>query len=79
MPPLGDIFWRICAGKIACGGVADLLGIFQFLVCFVVVICGEFVVECVVNVVFYRTLFRGLKMGQVFEVYFWWRVFGCVG
>jgi hypothetical protein len=70
MLPLWDIFWRICAGKIACGGVTDLLGIFQFLVCFVMVICGEFVVECVVNMVFYRTLFRGLKMGQVFEVYF---------
>jgi hypothetical protein len=51
---------------------AVLLVICQFLVCFVVVICGEFVVECVVNVVFYRTLFRGLKIGQVFEVYFFW-------
>jgi hypothetical protein len=68
--PLWDFLVRICAGKIACGGWAVLLGIFQFLVCFVMVICGEFVVECVVNVVFYQTLFRGLKMGQVFEVYF---------
>jgi hypothetical protein len=47
-----------------------------FLVCFVMVICGEFVVECVANVVFYRTLFRGLKMGQVFEVYFSGDCFG---
>jgi hypothetical protein len=66
----GAFFWRICAEKVACGGGAVLLGICAFSVCFVVVICGEFVVECVVNVVFYRTLFRGLKMGQVFEVYF---------
>jgi hypothetical protein len=70
MLPLGEIFWSICAGKIACGGWAVLLGICVFLVCFVLVIRDEFVVECVANVVFYRTLFRGLKMGQVFEVYF---------
>jgi hypothetical protein len=35
----------------ACGGMAFLLGIFEFLVCFVMVNRGEFVVECVVNVV----------------------------
>jgi hypothetical protein len=33
------------------GGVAFLLGIFEFLVGFVMVNRGEFVVDCVVNVV----------------------------
>jgi hypothetical protein len=31
---------------------------------------GENVVECVVNVVFWQSLFWGGKMGQVFEIYF---------
>jgi hypothetical protein len=35
----------------ACGGMAFLLGIFEFLVCFVMVNRGEFVVDCVVNMV----------------------------
>jgi hypothetical protein len=37
--------------KICRGGMAFLLGIFEFLVCFVVVNRGEVVVECVANVV----------------------------
>jgi hypothetical protein len=57
--------------KMGCGGVAFLLGIFEFLVCFVMVNRGEFVVDCVVNVVSLLSLFRGLKMGQLFELYFW--------
>jgi len=32
---------------------------------------GENVVECVVNVVFWQSLFRGGKMRQGFEIYFW--------
>ena len=70
MVSLGDFFLRICAEKVLVVEGAVLLGICAFLVCFVMVNRGEFVVECVVNVVFYRTLFRGPKMGQVFEVYF---------
>jgi hypothetical protein len=31
---------------------------------------GENVVECVVNVVFWQSLFRGGKMRQIFEIYF---------
>jgi hypothetical protein len=31
---------------------------------------GENVVECVVNVVFWQSLFRGEKMRQIFEIYF---------
>ena len=42
----------------------------MFLVCFVVVNRGEFVVDCVVNVVFFRPLFRGLNVGQLFTLYF---------
>ena len=37
--------------KIFCGGVAFLLRVFAFLVCLVMVNRGEFVVDCVVNVV----------------------------
>jgi hypothetical protein len=44
-------FFRIWSKKIVCGGVAFLLGFLPFLVCFVTVNRGEFVVECVVNVV----------------------------
>jgi hypothetical protein len=43
---LGNLF-----GKIVCGGMAFLLGISEFLVCFVVVNRGEVVVGCVANVV----------------------------
>jgi hypothetical protein len=32
--------------------------------------CGEFVVECVVNVVEKQRVFAGRKIGQAFEVYF---------
>jgi hypothetical protein len=45
------VFWGICSEKISCGGMAVLLGIFEFLACFVVVNRGEVVVECVANVV----------------------------
>jgi hypothetical protein len=31
---------------------------------------GENMVECVVNVVFWQSLFRGGKMRQIFEIYF---------
>jgi hypothetical protein len=41
-------------------------------VCFVMVNRGAFVVDCVVNVVCWMSLFRGLKMGQRFELYFGW-------
>jgi hypothetical protein len=44
-------FLGICSGKISCGGMVFLLGIFEFLACFVVVNRGEVVVECVANVV----------------------------
>jgi hypothetical protein len=47
----GWVFFVICAGKIVCGGMAFLLGIFEFLVCFVVVNRGEVVVECAVTLV----------------------------
>jgi hypothetical protein len=43
-------FWDLARRKMGCGGVAFLLGIFEFLVCFVMVNRGEFVVDCVVNV-----------------------------
>jgi hypothetical protein len=36
----------------------------------VVVICGEVVVDCVVIVEDYRTLFAGPNVGQVFQLYF---------
>jgi hypothetical protein len=46
-----EIFGDFARRKMGCGGVAFLLGIFEFLVCFVMVNRGEHVVECVVNVV----------------------------
>jgi hypothetical protein len=60
----------LCAEKIPYGGAAFLLGIFEFLVCFVMVNRGEFVVDCVANVVFLLSLFHGLKMRQLFQLYF---------
>jgi hypothetical protein len=50
--------------------VPFLLGYFAFLVCFVLVNRGEFVVDCVVNVVSGRPLFRGLKTGQLLNFIF---------
>jgi hypothetical protein len=44
-------FFRIWSEKMVRGGVAFLLGFFGFLMCFMVVNRGEFVVECVANVV----------------------------
>jgi hypothetical protein len=64
-------FWDLVQKKMLCGGAAVLLGIFEFLVCFVMVNRGEFVVDCVVNVVCWMSLFRGVKIGQVVELYFW--------
>jgi hypothetical protein len=46
-----EIFRVFARRKMFCGGVAFLLVIFQFLVCFVMVNRGAFVVDCVVNVV----------------------------
>jgi hypothetical protein len=63
-------FGEFCVQKNGCGGMAFLLGIFEFFVCFVMVNRGEHVVDCVVNVVGYRSLFLGLKIGQLFELYF---------
>jgi hypothetical protein len=46
------------------------LGIFDFLWCLGAVICGENVVKCVVNAEKHPTLFRGGKIGQLFQLYF---------
>jgi hypothetical protein len=45
------VFLVWLAGKMFCGEVAFLLGVFEFLVCFVVVNRGDVVVDCVANVV----------------------------
>jgi hypothetical protein len=48
-----DVDFRVSAqGKFPCGGMAFLLGVFEFWVRFVVVNRGEVVVDCVANVVF---------------------------
>jgi hypothetical protein len=47
-----------------------LLGVFAFLVCFVMVNRGESVVSCVANVVNYRTLFGAWNVGQLFWIFF---------
>jgi hypothetical protein len=47
-----------------------LLGIFDFLWRLWMVICGENVVKCVVNVEKKPTLFRGCKIGHLFQLYF---------
>jgi hypothetical protein len=47
------------------------IGVFSFLASFVVVNRGEVVVDCVVNVVCWLPLFRRLKVGQLFQLYFW--------
>ena len=53
-----------------CGGVAFLLGYFDFLWCLWMVNRGEVVVICVANVVNGRSLFRGRKIGHSFQLYF---------
>jgi hypothetical protein len=35
------------------------------------VLCGEFVVDCVAKMVREWSLFRGRKVGHLFELYFW--------
>jgi hypothetical protein len=66
-----EVFRVLRVEKMFCGGSAFLLGILSFLVCFVVVNCGEVVVDCVVNVVGRLPLFCRLKVGQLFQLYFW--------
>jgi hypothetical protein len=54
-------------------GVVDLWflqGFFAKKVILTWCFCGEFVVECVVNVVEKQRVFAGRKIGQAFEVYF---------
>src|ERR1700733_268037 len=65
-------FFGFCAWKkMFCGGSAFLLGVLSFLACFVVVNRGEVVVDCVANVVCWLSLFRRLRVGQLFQLYFW--------
>ena len=47
-----DLFFAVWRGDF-------FAGVFAISGCFVVVICGEFVVDCVVNVVSGMSLFRG--------------------
>jgi len=49
---------------------AVLQGVFEISWRNVVVICGEVVVNCVVNVVNLRTLFDHRKTGHLFQLYF---------
>jgi hypothetical protein len=51
-------------------GILRKRGVFE------VVFGGENVVVCMVNVVVWRSLFRGRKMRQVFEIYFGTSRFG---
>jgi hypothetical protein len=69
---VAEIFRVLRVEKMFCGGSAFLLGVLRFLVCFVVVNRGEVVVDCVVNVVCWLPLFRRLKVGQLFQLYFGW-------
>jgi hypothetical protein len=51
----------------SCGFLQGFFAKWTFLLwCF----CGEFVVECVVNVVEKQRVFTRRKIGQVFQVYF---------
>jgi hypothetical protein len=52
-------------------GLWFLQGFFAKKVVLTSCFCGEFVVECVVNVVEKQRVFVGRKIGQAFEVYFW--------
>jgi hypothetical protein len=52
------------------GGMWFLLGNSRFLWCLCVVNRGEVVVECVANVVCCMPLFKGLKVGHLFQLYF---------
>jgi hypothetical protein len=68
---VAEVFRVLRWEKMFCGGSAFLLGILSFFACFVVVNRGEVVVDCVVNVVCRLPLFRRLKVGQLFQLYFW--------
>jgi hypothetical protein len=61
-----------------CGGTAFLLGFFGFLVCFMVVNRGEFVVECVAKRGLLTVTFLRSKNGTAFELYFFGRG-ACLG
>jgi hypothetical protein len=58
------------AKKVAVVGRCFLQGVLAILVVLTMVKRGEFVVNCVVNVVDCRSLLWSLKVGQGFEVYF---------
>jgi hypothetical protein len=73
------VIFEVLAEKSLRGGMWFLLGIFAFLWCLYVVNRGEVVVECVANVVCCRPLFRGLKMGHLFQLYFMGRRSGQIG
>jgi hypothetical protein len=66
----GIIFLVLGAIKFLCGGVVVLQGFLRILRCNVVVIRGEFVVDCVVNVVVKMPVFEARKIRQGFELYF---------
>jgi hypothetical protein len=52
------------------GEGCSFTGVFEISWRNVVVICGEVVVNCVVNVVDLRTLFDRRKTGHLFQLYF---------
>jgi hypothetical protein len=62
--------WCVFSEKSLAWWSVVFIGDFEFLACFWMAFCGQFVVVCVVNVVVWRALFRGRKIRHVFELYF---------
>jgi hypothetical protein len=68
---IGGLFFLIWERLNFCVvGVAVLQGFLRILWCNVVVIRGEFVVDCVANVVVKTPVFEARKIRQGFELYF---------
>jgi hypothetical protein len=72
----GEVFGGDFSGfgqkKIVCGGVAFLLAFLPFLMCFVVVNRGEFVVECVAKRGLLTVTFLRSKNRTAFSSLFFW-------
>ena len=64
------IFSHFFSGMVEEAKGTFLQGVFEFSCVWVMVFCGEVVVECVVNVVGRMVFFRGRTACHFFELYF---------
>jgi hypothetical protein len=65
------VFFRMKFEVGFCGFAGVFEGCFGKRMVFGVVFCGEFVVDCVTDMVVWQPLFRSRTMRQVLQLYFW--------